>query len=178
MRVDEPAEVAIAALLDQLLARVQVDRDRIGTDLLGELDHAGRAHRERLHGTDVADQHDVGRDVAHLVRRDQLGVLGHRALRADAQRDPRGLCGARQVAIDGRCLGGAAGHARDQEWRGEPLAEQLGRQVDLVDRELGECLMHEVNLVEQRAASGLGATGSRDLEVIRLAARDRGLVGS
>ncbi len=110
-----------------------------------------------------------------LVGRGELGVLRHRALRADAERDPGGLRGDREVAVDLRRLGRATGHAGDDERRGEPAAAQLGREVDVVDGELRERLVDEVDVVEQRRRRRLGATRRGDVEVIDLAARDRRL---
>ena len=175
-RVDDAAEVAIAVLLDQLLPGVQVDRERVRADRPRERDDARRPHRERLHGADVAEQHDLGRDVAHLIRRREIGVLVHRALRADAERDARCLRGPREVTIDGRGLGRAARHARDHERRGEPLADELGGEIDLVERELGQRLVHEVHVLEQRGLREVRASRRRDLEVVTLALRDGGRV--
>ena len=111
--VDDAAEVAIAVRLDQLLPGVQVQRDRVGADLRGERGDLWGPHRERLDGSEIAEQEHVGRDVADLVAGGELGVLGHRALRADAERDPGGLRGTREIAIDGGRFRRAAGHAGD-----------------------------------------------------------------
>ena len=100
-------------------------------------------------------------------------MLGHRALRAEPERDARGLRRAREIAIDRGGLGGAAGHAGDHERRGEALADELGRQVDVVERELGQRLVDELDVLEQRRARELGAPRGGDLEVVGLAPGDR-----
>src|SRR5262249_57794987 len=49
----------------------------------------------------------------------------------------------------------ATRHGRDQQWRAEPLAEQRGGHVDLGKRQLGERVVHELDLLEQRGLAGV-----------------------
>jgi len=82
-------------------------------------------------------------------------------LRADAERDATRLRRTREISIDLRSFGGAAGHPGDHERRGEPLADQLGRQIDVVDGELRQGLMDQLNVLEQRRAHRLCTTRGR-----------------
>src|SRR5262249_29013464 len=77
--------------------------------------------------------------------------------------------------VDRRSLGGAAGHPGDHERCGEPLADEVHREVDVVERELGQRLVHHVDMLEQRGPRRIGATRGRDLEMVGLAPGDRRL---
>src|SRR6059058_2232359 len=104
----------------------------------------------------------------------QLGRAMHRALRAEPEADAVRLRDLRQAAVDRRRLLGPAGHAADEERRAEPLAEQRGADVDLVDRQLGERVVDEVDLLEERRLAGvLDLRRLAELEVGALAVADR-----
>src|SRR5207253_7970867 len=80
----------------------------------------------------------------------------------------------RETAIDLRRLLRAAGHAADDEWGAEPLAEQCGADVDLVHRELGERVVDEVDLLEERRLAGiLDLRRLAELEMRAFAVADR-----
>ncbi len=51
-----------------------------------------------------------------------------------------------------------------------PLADELGAEVDLVERELGERLVDEVDVLEERGLGEVGAPGRDHLDVVRLGA--------
>src|SRR5207244_11569126 len=57
---------------------------------------------------------------------------------------------AREIVVDRRGLLGAAGHAGDEQRSAQMAAEQAEGAVHLVDREIGERVVHEVDLLEQR----------------------------
>ena len=114
-----------------------------------------RLERRRLHDAQVREHERRRRVGPHLERVGELGTALHRALRAQTERDAELLGDAREVAVDLRRLGGAAGHPGDEQRRAQALAEELGRDVDLVDRELGQRVVDEVDLLEQRRLAGV-----------------------
>ena len=89
-------------------------------DMLAELDHP-----------EVGQQEDRGRGRPHLVGPGQVGPDHHRPLAAQAEGELQRLGGGGQIAVDGRRLLGAAGHAGDHQRGADGPAEQGGAQVDL-----------------------------------------------
>lgn len=75
--------------------------EAVGADAL---DHAVyRIDRDaviELDGTDVCEEHDVRRDVAHAIRRQQCDVFERRALAPEGERDSRTFGCDREIVVD------------------------------------------------------------------------------
>ena len=93
----------------------------------------------------------VGACARTVERVGELGRALHRALRARG----RTRCRAPRPPPPASRLMSAASAVPpvmpgDEERRAQALAEERGRDVDLVDRELGQRVVHQVDLLEQR----------------------------
>ena len=162
-------EVAVALGLERLLERIQVQHQRVGADHLhGAPTVLDAIAVVELHRAEVGEQRHRRRGVPHQKGLRQRGALERLALRADADRDPDPLGGEREILVDARCGPGAAGHAGDEQRRGEPLAEELDGGVDRREVELGQRAMLEVPVVEE-ARLELHALLEREPKVLRLA---------
>jgi hypothetical protein len=101
--------------LDRFLQRIEVQGEGVGLDHV----HRGLALGEtiavvQLDRTQVGDERNVGRQVAHAEGVSLGGVLQSLALRTHPECDARSLGRDGEVLVDpGRHLG-AAGHAGDQ----------------------------------------------------------------
>src|SRR6185369_17881446 len=74
----------------------------------------------------------------------------HGPLAADAEGDPGLLRDPREIAVDAKRRTRPAGHAGDDERRGEAFSEPARRRVDLVEREIGERVVDELDLLQER----------------------------
>jgi len=132
------------------LSRVQVQRQGVGADRLGQALERVDAQHRRLGQADVPHHHRAGRHRPHREGRGQLGALGHRALAADAEGHAELLGHLSELAVDLARALGAAGHARHPERGLQGLAEQPHREIDLIGRELRHGAVHQADLIEQR----------------------------
>ncbi len=160
-------EVPIAPGLDQLHGGVQMNAECIGTHASRErLDLRGR-HGTGLHDAEVAEHEGPGRDVANGVRSLGLGADVHRALAAKAEAEAALLRDRGELVVDPRRLVRAAGHRRDQERRTERLAEDGGRGVDRVGVQIGQRVVNEPHLLEERCLVAEGdLVGRTQREVV------------
>ena len=113
------------------------------------------------------------RRLPHAVGRAGPGAHVHRALAAEAEAVAALLGDARELAVDAPRLVRPAGHRRDDERRPQLLAEERHREVYVRERHVGQRVVDEAHLLEQRRARAeadvvLGAEG----EVVGLAVAD------
>ena len=99
------AEVAVAARLDQLLRRVEVDADGVGADPAHQLLDLRRPEGGGLHEAEVGEHQRRRRMRAHRERVLELGRPLHGALRAEPEGDAVLLGHPRQRLVD---VGGLA----------------------------------------------------------------------
>ena len=123
------------------------------------VDHVDRAFRVRdavgplallRHQLRRAEVREDERDAVILhdrVRRGELRLLQRGALRSDAHRDPDLGRGLREVRIDLFPHAESPGHRGDDEGRPELLAEELHAQIDRVQVDLREGIVHEADVV-------------------------------
>jgi hypothetical protein len=157
-RREAAREVAIAAGLYELHRGVQVDAQCIDPDAPHErFDLRGR-HLPRLYDAEVAEDEGVRGDVTDGVRSRRLGAHVHRALAAETEAEALLLRDRGELAVDARGLVGPAGHRGDQEGSAQPLAEDRARRVDGVRIQVGQRVVDEPHLLEQR-----GLVPERDL---------------
>ncbi len=105
-------------------------------------------HAGKLHDAEIGEQENVWRDVAYLVGGRQLGLVQHGALASKAEGDAEGLGSAGHGTVDGSALARAAGHARDENGRGELVAKERGAKVDIGKGQLGQGAMNEVHVLK------------------------------
>jgi hypothetical protein len=120
---EDPLEIAVAAGLDDLHRRVEVDAHGVGADARGELRERLGGKRARLDRADVAHDERARRDVAHGVRGALLLDEEHRALAAEAEAVAALLGDLRELEVDLARALRAACHRCDDD-RG---AERLSR---------------------------------------------------
>ena len=175
-RLEPAAEVAIAARLDQLLDGLQVHAQRVGADLLAQLvDRAGPiaapaprrgcrapARSARRRAPDTSSSRSGAITIARCEPRPKPSPSVPAAARA------RSRLTAAASAVP-PVMPVITSGARER------LAEQRRRQVDLVDVAIGQRLVDQLHVLEQRAlVAELDLARGAQREVIGLALRDAG----
>ncbi len=110
----------------------------------------------QLHRAEVGQEGDRGGGVADAERGGVRRVFEGLALRSHGERDARPLRAEGEVPVDRRRRRRPARHRRDEQRRGQGLAEETHARVDLVEVELRQRLVLEDVIVE-RVPGGLHA---------------------
>ena len=96
----------------------------------------------------VAQDQRGGRHIAHGVTSDNT-LLEHGALRAKRESDAELLGHAGQISVDAIGSVDTACHRGDNERCAEGDPGERGAQVDLVSRQLGHCVVDELDCLKQ-----------------------------
>ena len=164
--------IAVAALLDRLLKRIEMDDERIRAD------HLHRAPRmvapaggEQLRGTEIGEQQGVRRPPPQLAAEPRRRTGLHRdALGADPERDAQRLRRLGKVGVDGLRARRPAGHGADEQRGLQPPPEHPGGKIDGVETEFRQRAMDEAPAIEPRVHAGDDAiAGEHDIDVVFLA---------
>src|SRR5688572_17589063 len=132
-----------------------MEAERIRADRLRERFDFVRAHRSGLIQAEVREHDRRRRRFAYAIRRGELRAPVHRSLATEAERDAVPLGELGEVAIDDRRFRGPARHPGDEERRAEPLADERHFEIDVVERELGKRVVHELDFFEERRLRGM-----------------------
>ena len=168
--------VAVALGLAGLLQRIQMHHQGVGGD---HVEHPPR--RIDAEPLDQLRRADIGQD--RRVRRLQPerhvqprgpAALQRRALRADGQGDAQLLRRFGQPGVDRLRSRRSAGHGADQQRRLQPPPQKVRAEVDLAVIEVRQSLVHEPHGVEPAVTAVPPAAGQDDIQMLVLAAHDRG----
>lgn len=173
--VASTSKVAIPARLDELHGRVHVHTERIRTDCAEHIgDHLGR-HFARLHDAYISKQKRVRCVLSDFKRPGRIRSLLHGALAAQAKAVAVFFRDGCERLVDLGSAFVAASHRRDDDGGFERLAEQLDREVDRIEVDVGQRLMDESNtLEERRALLECHSIGGTEIEVVGFALFDVG----
>src|SRR5580658_2467990 len=130
-----------------------MDRENIGPDEIHRGSHLVRADDPRtgflgddLRGADVRELERYGPAGYAGVAFRVLALEDRGPLAPDTHGDPDVGRRVRQVVVDLRRVGESPGHARDDERGGQALPEELDRRVDLAKIDLGQRVVHELDV--------------------------------
>jgi hypothetical protein len=113
-----------------------VEGQSVGADGIHQPANPIHAHGDGLPQSDVADEQEVGGDLAHLKGAGQLGVLGHGPLAANPEGQSISLGHLGQIAVDLSRPVRPPGHSGDDQRSAQRLAPQRQAELDLVERHL------------------------------------------
>ena len=168
-RVEAAGEVAVAAVLHQLLCGIQVDGDTIRADQLDEPQRRVAAALHELLRAQVGEQ-PRRPGGPHVERREQLGLVEQHAHGAHPERDALLLGDARQVPVDLPGPVGPSGHPHHHEGRPQARAGHLRGEVDVGEAQFGERAVHQPDAAEEGVRpGGFHLLALHQVEVLRLA---------
>ena len=172
----QTAEVAVAAGLEQFLARIEVKGDSLYPQAVEGVDDPLVIDIAELRGGQVGDYRHV-----RGLRLDREVIERRRVLQADPHRsqadgDPARLRGGGELAVGVAALARAAGHAGDHQRQRQFGAQERGGGVDVVQVELRQRLVlepHQIEAGPDRARDSLFRAGDAGVEVVLLALLNR-----
>ena len=125
-----------------------------------------RAVLSRLHHTNIAQDQNIGSNIANLVGADNAGIDKHSALAPRPESIAAKLRDFGELPVDITRLRRAAGHRRNHERKPKLATQQLHGGVDIVEAQVGQSFVYELDLLEQG-----GGVVEADVAVSRRAPR-------
>ncbi len=146
-----------------------MDADRVGAEHFDELQGRLGPALHQLLRAEIGAQQGRPRRPGREGRQ-QLRLIEEDAHRSDAECDAHLLRQSSEIAIDLPGPLGAAGHPDDHQGRRKSLAAKLGREIDLVQRKLGQRPVDEPHAGKKRIGTfGLDLVLLDEIEMLGLA---------
>lgn len=173
--LEQAAETRVAFGLQRFLQRIEMKGERIGVQ------HFDQAPALRdaitlieLHGTEIGQERDVGRQRTNVERFDRAGRLDQRATRSKAHCESVLLCDASESPVEPTRSARTARHARYEKRRSKSPAEKFGRRIDVGEIDLRQSAVRKLVDIETGAhALTADIALEIDPEMLRLSRRRR-----